>query len=472
MGAKAASSKRTSKRTLNAENLKSLGAPRLAGLLIELTANDPGAKRRLRLELAAADSPEAVARLAHTRLGSLAKAETRIGWKQMPALYAEMKAHQEAIARSAGQGNPGMALELLWLFIAAAASVRDRCGFDPGIRGLHEEAMRQLGEAAGAAKPDPKALAEDAFRALVAGRSYHLPIIPVLASVLGRDGFAHLKQRLRERDSHSRSGREPLLAIADAEGDVDGYIRLHPSEERKRPHYAADIARRLLGAGRAEEALRTLAAATGGADANDVIGRPDFGWADARIAALEALGRHADAQNERWTCFDRTLSVEHLRAWLRQFPSTFDAMDAEERAFDHAERSHPATDVLEFFLEWPDLGRASALVVRRAKEFDGWRQVALTRAAEALAARFPLAATLVLRSALEFQLDNPERLRKEQRQVAREAARRLTDCAGLAPGIADFGAHPTHGVYVSSLREQHPYAHDFWSEVKKTRSPD
>ena len=90
----------------------------------------------------------------------------------------------------------------------------------------------------------------------------------------------------------------------------------------------------------------------------------------------------------------------------------------------------------------------------------------------ALAARFPLAATLVLRSALEFQLDNPERLRKEQRQVAREAARRLTDCAGLAPGIADFGAHPTHGVYVSSLREQHPYAHDFWSEVKKTRSPD
>ena len=472
MGAKAASSKRTSKRTLNAENLKSLGAPRLAGLLMELTANDPGAKRRLRLELAAADSPEAVARLARTRLGSLAKAETRIGWKQMPTLYAEMKAHQEAIAHIAGKGNPRMALELLWLFIGAGASVRDRCGFDPGIGGLHEEAIRQLGEAAGAAKPDPKALAEDAFRALVAGRSYHLPIIPVLASVLGRDGFAHLKQRLRERDSHSRSGREPLLAIADAEGDVDGYIRLHPAEERKRPHYAADIARRLLGAGRAEEALRTLAAATGGADATDVFGRPDFGWADARIAALEALGRHADAQNERWTCFDRTLSVEHLRAWLRQFPSTFDAMDAEERAFDHAERSHPATDVLEFFLEWPDLGRTSALVVRRAKELEGWRQLVLTRAAEALAARFPLAATLVLRSALECQLDNPRRHRKEQQQAAREAARMLTDCAGLAAGIADFGAHPTHGVYVSWLREQHPYAHHFWSEVKKTRSPD
>ena len=471
MVAKAASSRRASKRTLNAENLKSLGAPRLAELLLDLTENDPGAKRRLRLELAAAHSPEAVARLARTRLGSLAKAETRIGWKQMPALYADMKAHQEAIAHTAGKENPALVLELLWLFIAAAASVRERCGFDPGIGQLHEEAMRQLGETARAAKLDPKALAEDAFRALVGGRGYHLPIIPALAPVMGPEGLAHLKQRLREWDGHSRSGREPLLAIADAEGDVDEYIRLHPAGERKRPHYAAEIARRLLGASRAEEALRALDATTGGADATDVIGRPDFGWSDARIVALGALGRHADAQNERWTCFERALSVPHLRAWVRQFSNAYDAMDAKNGPSITRKRSHPATDLLEFFLKWPDLGRASALVVRRAKELEGWRQSLLTEAAEALAARFPLAATLVLRCALEFRLGNTPRRRTEQQQAAQEAARMLTDCAGLAAEIADFGAHPTHGVYVSWLREQHPYAYDFWSEVKKTPHP-
>ena len=84
MVAKAASKKRTSKRTLNAENLKSLGAPRLAELLMDLTAGDATAKRRLRLELAGAESPEAVARLARTRLGALVKAETRISWNRCP----------------------------------------------------------------------------------------------------------------------------------------------------------------------------------------------------------------------------------------------------------------------------------------------------------------------------------------------------------------------------------------------------
>lgn len=129
MVAKAASSKRASKRTLNAENLKTLGAPRLAELLMDLTENDPAAKRRLRLELAAADSPAAVARLARTRLGNLAKAKTNIGWKQMPALYREMEAHHDIIVRTAKE-VPALGLELLWLFIAAATSVRDRCGFD------------------------------------------------------------------------------------------------------------------------------------------------------------------------------------------------------------------------------------------------------------------------------------------------------------------------------------------------------
>ena len=468
MVAKAEPRKRAPKRTLNAENLKALGAPRLAELLMDLTADDPSAKRRLRLELAAAHSPEAVAKLARNRLGSLARAETGIAWKTMPALFAEMKTHHEVILRTAGKEKPALALELLWLFIAAAASIRNRCGLDPGIGELHREAMRQIGETANAVKPDPKTLAEDAFRALAAGRGYHLPIIPALASALGPEGLARLKGRLAERDGVSRSGREPLLAIADAEGDVEEYIRLHPPDERKKPHYAAEIARRLTGAGRGREALETLDDATGGREANDVIGRPDPDWTDARIAALEALGRGEEAQRERRAWFDRTLSIPHLRAWLARFPNTFDAMDAEEQAFDDAERSHSSGAVLEFFLDWPDLGRASALVLRRAKELGGQRQRVLTRAAEELAARFPLAAVLSLRAALESCLDFRPRNRTDQREQDRDAVRLFRDLAGLAQGITDCGAHPTHGVYVSWLRQQHPYAYNFWSEVEKT----
>lgn len=471
MVAKKTSRKRTAGRTLNAENLTSLGAPRLAELLVELTASDTAAKRRLRLELAAAHSPEAVAKLVRTRLGSLAKAETNVAWRAVPALTADMKAHHEAITRSPGKENPALAVELWWLFLAAAASIRDRCGFDCGLGELHEDAMRRLGAAAAAAKPDPGALAESAFQALVAGGGRHLPVIPSLAPVLGPAGLAHLKQRLAGHDSHSRSGREALLAIADAEGDVDEYLRLHPAGERTHAHYSAEIAQRLLGAGRAEEALRTLDAATGGADATDFMGRPHFGWADARVKTLEALGRHEDAQDQRWACFDRALSIPHLRAWLRRFPNTFDAMDAEERAFDHAERFHPTKTVLHFFIQWPDLKRASSLVLRQAKELDGGKSWVHPEVAEELAAHFPLAAILLLRSALEFRLNEPVRRRMEVRRNEREAARLFKDCAGLAPAVADFGAHPDQDAYVSGLREKHPYAYDFWSEVRRTQHP-
>lgn len=45
-----------SKKTLNAKNLEALGAQRLAELLIEISTGDAAAKRRLRLELAGAES--------------------------------------------------------------------------------------------------------------------------------------------------------------------------------------------------------------------------------------------------------------------------------------------------------------------------------------------------------------------------------------------------------------------------------
>ena len=456
---KAASRKRTSKHTLNAENLKSLGAPRLAELLMELTANDPGAKRRLRLELAAADSPEAVARLARTRLGALAKAETRISWKQIPALSDELEAHHRAIMSTAGQEKPALALELLWLLIAAAASLRDRSGFVTGYGEVHRKAMQQIGEVASAAQPDPAALAEDAFRALVRGRGYQLPIISALAPALGPAGLAHLKRRLRERDSTSRSGREPLLAIADAEGDVEEFIRLHAPEERKRPECAAEIARRLLGANRAAEALRTLDDAEAGEDARNVPGREDFGWADARIEALDALGRHEEAQEQRWSCFDRGLSMRHLRAWVQRFPG-FDGMDAEERAFDHAERFHDETAVLDLFVQWPDLARASSFVLRHAGALNGGADHVLTFAAEELAARFPLAATLVLRCMIDHTLT------RNRDDRLKDAARQLAECAGLAGAVRDFGRHPNHDAYVEALRRKHPYEYAFWSKVK------
>ena len=61
-----------SKTTLNAKNLEPLGAARLADLLIEISTGSAVAKRRLRLELAGAQSPKEAAREVAKRLTSIA----------------------------------------------------------------------------------------------------------------------------------------------------------------------------------------------------------------------------------------------------------------------------------------------------------------------------------------------------------------------------------------------------------------
>ncbi len=75
-----------------------------------------------------------------------------------------------------------------------------------------------------------------------------------------------------------------LRDIADAQGDVDSFIAQYDRETRKVPRIAAEIAERLLAAGRAAEALQAINAAE-----HKRSGWPEFEWEDARIAALEAL---------------------------------------------------------------------------------------------------------------------------------------------------------------------------------------
>jgi hypothetical protein len=51
-----------SEKILNKKNLEALGAERLAELLIEVSSGNASVKRRIRLELASAESPAEVAK--------------------------------------------------------------------------------------------------------------------------------------------------------------------------------------------------------------------------------------------------------------------------------------------------------------------------------------------------------------------------------------------------------------------------
>ena len=482
-----------SKTTLNAKNLEALGAERLAELLIEITTGDAAAKRRLRLELTGAQSPAELAREVRRRLVTIGRSRSFVEWQGIRALAADLDIQRRAIVETVAKADPREALDLLWRFMALAESVFARCDDSNGTIGsIFRQACADLGLLAAAAKPRADLLADQVYAALVANDYGQFDgLIEIMAPVLGRAGLEHLKVRVidlsnrpvprpadkdrvkigwgsggpiyadeMEESSRRSTVRLALMDIADALGDVDAFIGQYDDKTRKVPKIAAEIARRLLAAGRTDEALRTLDVAEHGKPSS--WNWPDFDWEDTRIAVLDALGRADDSQAVRWDCFRRSLSIPHLLDYLKRLPD-FDDVEAEEKALDYAQNINDLSQALYFLTAWPALDRAAALVLRRAGELDGDQYEILPRAADALAAKYPLAATLLLRALIDFTLG------KARSSRYKHAARHLEECASLAAAVSDFGAFEPHDVYVARLRREHGRKESLWSLIGNTR---
>lgn len=476
-----------SKKTLTAENLEALGAPRLAALLLETTSHDAAARRRLRLELAAHESPERVAAEVRKRLSQIERSRSfAADWRQVRALATDLETQRRAIVERVATIDAGDALELMWRFLELASSVYQRSDDSNGeIGSVFETACSDVGPLAEKAKTDPLALADRTFEALE-DDSYgeYDGLLGALAPVLGRAGLDRLKARFVElsrtpvikppadqrriigvgpggpmyadeieASRRSSTGRAVLQQIADLQGDVDGFIAQHGEAARKVPGIAAEIAQRLLAAGRAVEALGMLEAAE-----RPRKNWPEFEWQDARIAVLDALDRGDEAQAERWTCFESHLSARHLRAWLDRLPD-FEDDAGERRALEHAERRKNLLQGLAFLVDWKALDRAACLVTARAQELDGNRYEILAPAAEALAEAHPLAATLLLRAMVEFALTKAGAGRYAH------ASRHYGQCGSLAASIPDFAPFETHESWAASVKARHGRKWGFWSLV-------
>jgi hypothetical protein len=225
---------------------------------------------------------------------------------------------------------------------------------------------------------------------------------------------------------------------------------------RSSPQIAAEIAARLLAAGRAEDALGFIERAE--VDNDRWVPRE---WQDTRLEVLEALDRKDEAQAFRWTCFESTLESEYLRGFLKRLPD-FDDIEAEERAMVHA-AAHPGLlPALGFFLDWPSPDRAAWLLIDRHSEINGDRYEILVPAAEALSERYPLAATLALRAMIDFTLTTARSKRYGY------AAQLFAECAALASRIEDYGTFEPHATYVARLRQEHGRKSGFWHNVRGT----
>jgi hypothetical protein len=186
------------KTTVNAKNLEALGAARLAELLIEVSAGNAAAKRRLRLELAAAKSPGDVAKEVRKRLTTIARSRSFVDSQGVRLLTDDLDLQRSAKVETVAKTDAAEALDLLWRLMALAPTVFERCDDSSGtVIGVFRQACRDLGGIASSAGVDPTILADRAYEAfLVNDYGQFDELIPVLAPSLGQTGLEHLKQRM------------------------------------------------------------------------------------------------------------------------------------------------------------------------------------------------------------------------------------------------------------------------------------
>ncbi len=473
-----------SKTTLTAANLEALGAEKLASLLLEISTGNANAKRRLRMELAGKESPDKLTGEIRKRLTAIGAATTNIGWRTLKAFKAELDSQRRLIVEQVAGPSPAEALDLLWQMIAMGNILLERTTDSSGeVLAILREASGDAGRLIDTVKPAADDLIPRLVDATIGnGYGQNDTLVFAAAPALGTDGLKALRDALllagkvpedrpavkarkmsrwrRSRSEHREGARrttraelvrQALEQIADAGGDVDAFIALQP--EAHNPAIATRIAERLLRTGRAEEALGYLDRVRGGASVPH-----SQAWEEARIAALEATGRRADAQAFRLELFHRSLNPVALRAYLKRLPD-FDDVEAEDAALDGVEETKDVHTALAFLVHWPALDRAARVTLRRYREIDGQHEDLLVLAADKLAARYPLPAMLLLRRVVDIIVV------KGRSTAYDQASEYVSDMARLSARVEHFEGFDDHAAFMHALHIAYPARTAFWTAV-------
>ena len=270
--------------------------------------------------------------------------------------------------------------------------------------------------------------------------------------------------------NHARARKliELRKRVADARGDVDAFIAL---ETALPGHFqdAANIAERLIGAGRAREALDWLRRPARPAVRRLIMEDLQAGLAprdpaaDRRvrleIRALDSLGKRAEARALCWRLFEESLVGGALREHLALLPD-FEDVVALDKAFALALETPLHYAALRFLVEWPRLDLAERLVVARRGEWDGRHYEILAPAAEALASAHPLGATILYRALTDSILQRGQSL------AYPHAARYYAALEALGPREDPGWPIDPAGTYRAELRRRHGRKYGFWSLVE------
>ncbi|MCF6197939.1 MAG: hypothetical protein L3J67_00835 [Hyphomicrobiaceae bacterium] len=451
------------------EKLLLLGAEALAELVEEACDNDKYLRQRVKMRLAALDGVGSLDKTIAKRIRHIARSQSFIDWQENPDFARDLDNLRKVITDDIAAADPALAAERMWQFVDLSEVVYERVDDSSGmVATVLQQAIEDLGALWAKVKDrDVKALADRVFIAAQQD-AYGIrgEFVAAFCKALGKKGRKTLKRRIVKElenipdqakgEEHNISSSSydfcrQLQQLADAENDVDAFIWAVEKAQRTDTE-ATEVARRLIDAGRAQEALEWLdkARVSRWHTSHDAI--------DLRIKALEALGRGDEAQAQRWQYFEESLNETHLQDYLQRLPD-FEDFEAERKAIEVAGKYSDATTALGFLVRRPELEDANALVLARHEELDGDRTKTLGEAADHLSEKHQVAATLVYRCLVMSVL------KRADTRYYKYAARDLGFCEGLAAQIEgeDIDSHAT---FFADVKKLHGLKYRFWEQME------
>jgi len=454
---------RTDDEGLTVEEVERLGARRLAEIVVKHCDRDEGLLQTVRIALAGSAPGDALVKTLAAEIDAIRADRRSYGYRESSTLAHQLDRIREGITGELLPVHPRAAAQLLGRLIRLDANVFERSDDSDGVIGdAIAEAVSDCGRAwAAVVERDPKMLAAEVLD-LFTTDAYGArgEVIIAFAEALGTAGLDELERMAREQLDHGPAGNHHDLAIAleniaDARGDVDGYIaaqRLAGREDAA----VKEIAKRLVAAGRLKEALHW-------AERPEVPVHERGNIARLKVDILDRLGRTEDAQAVRWSIFATSLSSDILAEYLDRLPEV--AMGEARQMAVATARGHP--DIHRALPLLADLAPdiAAELVHRRLGEIQGAAYFVLRPVADRLAESHPVAAILLYREMADAVLGRRQSLQYDY------AVRDLVAAEKLVPNVEDWLGHLSQEAYRRQVAAEHRQKRAFWQRMERAGLP-
>ena len=444
--------------------------PDLVAWLAERAQDDENLQRALTTWLAPQTDPKVLTKNLRSQITQAwAKVRSsRNAWKMARPTANALEPVLDAIEALLNQGEVETAESLLARFHDAATTGCEGIDDSYGILWpVLQDGIRLWGIAwAQITRADPNQIAALASRIcdliLEDPKSLRDYMIRDFTEALGTEGLHELERLLNqqaERDTQNPDLDEydqkrtlrHLGVVADALKDPDRYIdvqRRNGTEEI----YGLRIARRLLDAGRAEEALVRLDALT--SDRNHFSDERE-GAPELRIRCLTTLGRGDEARDQLWNEFTSSLSQQTLDR-LRDLTPEPDHAALQERALAAAAESPSPLKAASFYAETGETQCAAAAVLNTPEAFSEMFYSAQLRLIDAFTPDHPHAAWHLYRHLLLDILDDRRHNAYGHAASYFDSARALAKQAGLTTPQQELE---------DRLHRDHRRKTSFWKKV-------